>query len=75
MNDQRFVFFEFERDVSLRRQKRLLARIIGRNEMQIRLGDFDIITENLIKTDAQGFNARSFAFAFFHLRQKSFAVA
>jgi hypothetical protein len=64
------VFFEFERDVSLGGQQRLLARVVARHEMQIGFGDFDVITENFIKADAQTFDSGSFALSFFQAPRK-----
>ncbi len=43
--------------------------------MKIRFGNSDIIAENLIKSDAQRFYARSFSLAFFQILQKTFTVA
>ena len=62
------VFLEFGRGEALGIYESLLALEIGRNKVQVGLGNFDIKTEDLVITNLQRADAGALALAFFHGR-------
>ena len=48
------VFLQLGRDVALGVLNRLLADVFGRNLFAVRVGDLDVVAENLIEPDLQG---------------------
>ena len=73
--DERFVLFEFERDEAFGVGERLLARVAFGDEVQVRLGYFDVVPEDLVVTDPQTLNACPRTLALLHLREIRLAVA
>ena len=51
--DFTFVFLEFGRSEALGVDQRLLALVVGGRKMKIRLGNFDVVTKNLIEANFQ----------------------
>ncbi len=52
----------------------MFALVIGGSEMEIGLGNFDVVAENLIEADFEGIDAGALAFALFHGGDDLFAV-
>ena len=60
------VFLQRRRDVALAARNRLLAVIVGRHRVQIRLGDLDVVAEDAVVADLQVGDAGARALAFLH---------
>ena len=67
IQDQGFVFFHFRGDVAFSIDQRLFANVIRRGLVGVAVGDFDVITENLVVTNFEGLDAGSFAFEAFQV--------
>ena len=70
-----FIFLQFRSGEALRAHQRLLALIVLRSEMQIRLRNLDVVTKDRIELNLQRSNARPLPLPLFHLRQHLLAVA
>src|SRR5947209_20262760 len=68
------MLFEFERDEAFGIGERLFARVAFGDEMQVRLGHFDVVPEDLVVADAQTLNACPRTLALLHLRKISLAA-
>ena len=51
--DFAFVSLQLRRSEALGVDQGLLALVIGRSKMQVGLGDFDVVAENLVEADFQ----------------------
>ncbi len=70
-----FVLLERRRDEPLAAGDRLLAVVVGRHRVQIRLGDLDVVAEHAVVADFQRRDAGPRAFPLFHLGDDLFARA
>ena len=62
-----FVFLQRRRDEALAAGDRLLAVIVGRHGVQVRLRDLDVVAEHAVVADLQRRDAGARALALFHL--------
>ena len=72
-----FVFHLFERrsDVALSVRHGLFARVVVGNFGELRGGDFDEISEDVVELDFQGIDSRAFAFVFLETGDPIFSAA
>ena len=68
-----FVFFQRRRDEPLAAGDRLLAVIVGRNGVQVRLRDLDVVAEHAVVAHLQRVDAGARALALFELGDHLFA--
>ena len=61
------VFLQRRRDEALAAGDRLLAVVVGRHGVQVRLRDFDVVAEHAVVADLQRGDAGARALALFHL--------
>ena len=61
-----FVFLELGGSVALGVDEGLLALVVGGREMQIGLGNLDVVAENLVETDLERTDGGALALALFH---------
>ena len=71
----RFVFLQLWRGKALSVDQGLLAFVIGRGQVRVRLRDFEIVAEDGVELYFQAGDSGALAFALFDLGQDLFAVA
>src|SRR6202030_2093712 len=64
--DFAFVFFQLRGSEALRVDQRLLALVIVGREVQVGLGNFDVVAENVIEANLQRSDVGALALALFH---------
>ncbi len=73
--DLDFQFLQFGRGEALGVHQSLFALVIGRRQMHIRLGDFQIIAEDVVEADLERADAGAGPLALLDLGEVGFAVA
>src|SRR5262245_7166229 len=69
---QRFMLFQLQREESLGVSQSLFAYVIAGRELEVRLRDLDVVTEDLVVADLERPYSAAFALARLELRQKIF---
>src|SRR5690606_1278995 len=69
------LLFELRRDVSLRIDERLLADVVVRDLILVRVGDLEVVAEDLVEADLEGRDAGSLRLFLLHTDQPVFAGA
>src|SRR5260370_10254770 len=72
--DFALVFFQLRRSETLRVDQGLLALVIVGREMQVGLGNFDVIAENMVEADFKRSDVGALALALFHRGEDLFAL-
>src|SRR5262245_5933983 len=72
VGDHRFMLFQFQREEAFGIRQSLLADVIAWRELQVRLRDLDVITEDLVVADLERPYSAAFALARLELSQKIF---
>ncbi len=67
------VFLQRRRDESLAARDRLLAMVVARDRMQVRLRDLDVVAEDAVVANLEGVDARPSALGLLHLGDDLFA--
>src|SRR5215510_11189833 len=67
---QRFMLFQLQREESLGVSQSLFAYVIAGRELEVRLRDLDVVTEDLVVADLERPYSAAFALARLELRQK-----
>src|SRR5262245_19999069 len=75
VGDQRFVLFKLQCEEAFGVRQSLFTYVIAGRELQVRLRDLDVITEDLVIADLERLYPAASAFARFELRQKVFSPA
>src|SRR5262245_43670554 len=70
----RLVFFELRRDEALAAGDRLLARVVARHELEVRVGDLDVVAEHLVVAHLERCDPRASALACFEGGDPALAV-
>lgn len=66
-------FFKFWGDEALAVGDGLFADVVRRDEVQVRFGDFDVVTEDFVVADFEGFDAGAIGFSDLELSDPVFA--
>ena len=69
------IILELRRGEAFGVDKCLLALVIRGRQAQISLGDFDVVSENVVESNLQRLDARALPFARFDLGDELFAIA
>src|SRR5690606_8083496 len=75
IQDLLLILFELRRDVSLRIDERLLADVVVRDLILARVGDLEVVAEDLVEADLEGRDAGSLRLFLLHTDQPVFAGA
>ncbi len=71
----RLVFLQLRRGKTFGIDQRLFAFVVGGRVVQVRLRDFDVVTENRVELNLQRADAGAQALALFNLREILLAIA
>src|SRR5882672_5462737 len=69
VGDQRFMLFQLQREEAFGVRQCLFAYVISGRELQVRLRDLDVVTEDLVVADLERTYSAAFALARLELRQ------